>query len=230
MKIVISSFDNDIVLSDEYTQVLEISDKTLFSKISQSFYSLCAGEEAQESILLFDKDNIKDFSKYSLFLASPLLLDIDCKSIQTKLHDIIHSFVIQDPERSIEINRAYNELLSNFISFTYDLDLPIDWSSAPDWYKILKCMNPKIDVEKCDSVFERLLLYLEVISNLNLTSFLILCNFKNFFTNDQLVALYKTSRYYSIPLLLIESNHADNILDGERKIWVDDDFVELLCE
>lgn len=228
MKIVISSFDNAIELSDEYTQVLEISDKILFSRISEAFYYLCNGDEAQESILLFEKDTPKDFSKCSLFLASPLLLDVNNKNIQTKLLDLIQRLVLHDPEKNTEITKIYNDFLGKLIASTDGIDLPVDWSSALDWSNFLKYMSPKIDLENSDSIFERLLLYVEVISNLKLASFLILCNFKSFLSNEQLLSLYKTSRYQSIPLFLVESGHAEEILYGERKIWVDEDYVELV--
>lgn len=230
MKIVISSFDNVINLSDEYTQVIEMSDKALFSKISESFYLLCNGEKLQESILLFDKDDTKDFSKHAIFLTSPLLVDIDSKSIQAKLQDAILHLIIHDPERSSEIKKAFFEFVSKLTLFSDEIDLPIDWPSDPDWSKILKCMNPKIDLDNSKNLFERLLLFLEIVSCLRLSSFLILCNFKCFFSDDQLIALYKASRYHAIPLLLIEPSHAENWLDGEHKIWVDEDYVEVLFE
>lgn len=110
--------------------------------------------------------------------------------------------------------------------FTFDIYYKDD-ISIQDY---LKAFGIKIETLSYISFLDKLIAFIDIISELELCSILILCNIKSYFKNEQLIEIYKFAQYKQIKLLLIEPKISDICLKNERKMVIDEDFHDYLVE
>lgn len=219
----ISNFENDIAISDEYVRVLEIENKALFIKIVQSINSLCYNQDSDEYILLLKGDEQLNFSKDAYFIFDILNIDFNDRKILNKLYLRIKSSIYLDDEirQKLEIHhmdmfKLIDSTLLEFpFEFTFKNELVIE--------ELLKLYGIKL-VNEGQSFIEKILYLIDLISILDLSEVLIFCNFKSFFTKEQLEEIYKHIIHTKLNVLLLEGSSTDQILKHEKKNRIDMDF------
>lgn len=223
----ISNFENDIVISEEYVRVVEVEDKELFANIVQSIHCLCYNEEGKEYIVLIDKDKALSFHKDVYFTTDILNIDFNERKLLNKLYGQINASMDLDTKQELDqhINLSLNlvnDLLIEFpFEFTYKSEI-----GAED---ILKIFGFKIASEK-QSFIEKIFYYLDLISLLDPYKVLIFCNMKSFFSDKQMMEIYKYITYNKLQAILLEGTIGQSLLPLEKKNRIDRDFEDYKVE
>lgn len=221
----ISNFHTDIMITDEYVRTLEVENKILFANIIQTVYSLCNNQEGNEYIVLDNKGKNVDFSKKVYFVIDILNTTLNEKKVLNNLYGHIKALTSLDTELLQEITNGYrsiynklNRILSEFpFEFYCKTDFSID--------ELLAIYKVKI-IEEELSIFEKLINLIDLISLLGLYDVLILGNIKSFLTLEQLEEICKHILYNKQKVLLIESSRAEEFLNYEKKVRINENFED----
>lgn len=221
----ISNFNSNITIGDEYIRVLEIEDKALFSNIIHSVFSLCNMEESIEYIILEDEGKDISFNKDVYFLIDILNVDLNDRKILNKLYSKIKLATNLDAEIRWGLEEHYREAFNLLNTILLDFPFDFEYKIELDIEDLIKLYGIRL-YNKGQALIEKILYLIDLISLLDLCKVLIFCNLKSFFTDAQLVEIYKHIINNKLNVLLIEGSSSEKLLDYERKIRIDKDFED----
>ncbi|NLM63638.1 MAG: type II-A CRISPR-associated protein Csn2, partial [Mollicutes bacterium] len=123
----IFSLDNDIVLDENYVNVLEIHDKSFAVKIIKK---LTSDEDIynDEFFLLFEDDKEINLYKNSIVITDLFNINFNDRKILNKIYDLLEEEIKSDESFYIELNEI-NKLLSKLLKDKLNqaiLDLELD--------------------------------------------------------------------------------------------------------
>lgn len=119
-------------------------------------------------------------------------------------------------------NRIYQKVNKQLQKF----DIPLFISNDIDIGTVLK--NLKIEIHDYDDILNNILLLIDIEKTFNLSNILIFINLKQYLSDKELKELYKYSIYNSIKILLVDSQHYNNVNNFEKKLYIDTDLVEFV--
>ena len=85
----------------------------------------------------------------------------------------------------------------------------------------------KIDEQSYQSILEKLELFIDILSTLNISRFLIIPNLKDYLIEEEIIYLYKYSLYNNINLIIIQNDEKEK-LEYERKLIIDENFIDFI--
>jgi len=223
----ISNFENDISITEEYVRVLEVEDKELFANIVQSIHCLCYNEEGKEYIVLIDGDKELSFHKDVYFITDILNIDFNERKLLNKLYIQINTSM--DLEIRQELDRYMNLSLNLVNDLLIEFPFEFTCKSNIGAEDMLKIFNFKISSDK-DSFIEKIFYYIDLISLLDPYKVLIFCNMKSFFSEQQIVEIYKYITYNKLHVILLEGILGTKLLPLEKKNRIDKDFDDYKLE
>ncbi|WP_081314986.1 type II-A CRISPR-associated protein Csn2 [Brochothrix thermosphacta] len=106
-----------------------------------------------------------------------------------------------------------------------DYDLPLQLNEEVKLSSLYKLFNVTIEVET-ESILDRLLLLIDLVAQLKIARIIILNNVRCYFVEQELLEVYKYALYKNIKLLLIEPIFKKGKLQYERKLQIDNDYIE----
>ncbi len=218
----IFSLDNDIILDENFVNVLEIHDKSFAIKIIKK---LTNNEDIydDEFLILLDNEEAINFQKNSIVITDLFSINFNDKKILNKLYNLLEEEIKVDESFYIELNEI-NQLISNLLKdkvnqSSFDLELEQDLKIK----ELLKLYNVKISRNKEDDILNDLFNYLDLITELNLYKIIFIVNLKSYLNTEQLKEAYKYFLYKKVNVLLIETNKHKKI-KNEKKLIIDELF------
>lgn len=226
MNINLFSFDNNITLSNEYISILEIENKKLFSSFIRSFYAVCNGTEAEQKILLFDGEDEISFEKNCEIVIDPLGIDFNSKKISTAITNRLKTICNDEVELWEKFIGTGDKLGKVVLEILSELEVDMTINTEWDVARMIKAFSITIPEVASYTHLERILSYIDIISEFNIFKIIIFCNLKSLLDYDEIMELYKYSLYKKMPLLLLESSLTSDILTYEKKLTIDIEFDE----
>lgn len=218
----IFSLDNDIVLDENYVNVLEIHDKSFAVKIIKK---LTSDEDIynDEFFLLFEDDKEINLYKNSIVITDLFNINFNDRKILNKIYDLLEEEIKSDESFYLELNEI-NKLLINLLKdkinqLTFDLELEEDLKIK----ELLKAYNVHMYHNKEDDILADLFNYLELIDELNLCKVIFIINLKSYLNEEQIKEAYKFFLYKKLKVILIETNKYKTV-ENEKKLIIDELF------
>jgi CRISPR-associated protein Csn2 len=226
MRVNIEGIEHPLVLSADRPFVLEIENCTLFARVAES---LCSGfgEEAKEPYTVWD-DEGKELRAGTAFLAvpSPLSIPWDDRALAGALCARFEDIAFEEDSCREGFEKSFAELkdLVSLVSFKMngDYGFALEW----DVPKLLKAFRFGVDVDDAGPLIDKLISLVSLASDVQLDRPLLFVNLKAYLTESELDSLYDQAFFSRICLLLIERGHQEHIVGRERKLLIDQDFVE----
>lgn len=106
-----------------------------------------------------------------------------------------------------------------------DLDFGLVYDNSLSIPTILKLFDFSIDTDECQTVLERLLLFIDIYAFLQLKKVIIFINMKSFFDIEDIENIYQYLLYKKVRFVCIESNIYDRI-NIENSYVIDEDLIE----
>lgn len=208
MKLTNAKFDLIIDMRENKVDVLVIENATIMSEIVEELYKQSSGEEG--NFILSENNKDLKFEKNFALIINPFAVDFNDKKIINKLFSelsaIGNEFVVEKMQINSEIGQLLEKIISDaqYNNISYNLDF--------DWNNLFKLYGVKIEYE-CDTLLEKMIGYIKIVSGLCSIKAMCLVNIKSFLNNEEIKQLYEMAFYYKIQLLLIESCERNNIPD-----------------
>lgn len=226
MRIVFSGLEHAINLDCEHVSVLQIENAALFARVCESLLS-GKGAEAVEPYSVWDNDG-KRISASSAFLsiANPFDLPWKHRNLGGKLYERIRLLMMEDDEICAEINELNNKIGSAVSLLGFQLRCNYEFALEWDICSYLKSFGFGVEILDKVSLFDNVIRFLDFVSDMGLKIPLIFVNLKLFLTKDELFQVFEQAIFLQIEMLLIERYNIYELHCLERKLVVEQEFLE----
>lgn len=225
MKLRINGFENELNLGNGKVNIVQIENSKLFTHIIDVLNDKINGIDNNEIFLFDEKNEELNISKEMIIVFDMFNIDFNTKKIIGKIYDIISNNIKENSDELIEkINFNIRKKLINELN---DLPFNFDVKETIDVLDLLKIYNVKIDFKMYSNILEKVELLIDIISNLRIATVLIIPNLKSYFSEKELLELYKYSLYNEISLISIERRKYRK-LKYEQILYIDNEYDEVL--
>lgn len=224
MKLQIGYIENEVFISDGVVNSVEIENKQCFYRLVNDFVVLSNNGDVDCLALLDDLGKEVGISNKFLVIIDYFNIDNVMKKYLSYFEKTI-VFSIDDKDRHNLLSYS-SKLISYFEKVVSKLDLPVKINFSGDINTLVKFMKFSFNLK--DSLFDNLLLLIDLEKEFNLYKFLVFVNLKQYLSRKDLLELYKYSVYVGVNILLIDSQSYGGTLEYEKKIIIDSDFYEYM--
>ena len=226
MRVSFDGFESPIELAAGFPHVLEIENKTLFTRVCQSLLSE-EGSEAREPYSLWDEAG-EEVSSRGAFLSvsNPLDLPWDDKLLGGRLYDVFEGLMGEDEETRSEIERIAQSLSSAVSRPAHCVGAEYEFGLEWGMKQFLKSRAFKVDRHEASPFLESLISFLDFCSDMGLKQAVLFVNLKTFLSGREVQELYERLFFLGFEALLLESQHDSLSYEHERKTMIDLQFLE----
>ncbi len=224
MRIVMTGIEEPILVDQEKISVLEIENKTWFTRVCQSLISK-EFEDSIEPYSMWDERGKELAASSYEIVASPFDLPWKCKELTTGLLNKINSMVIEDVALRDSLESSANSILNDVYSISYQLSSDYEFGVEWDLKKFLKTFGFEIDSDPQKPLLENLIVFLNALSDVQFDKLLVFINLKNYLEQPELYSFYESALFSKNRILLLESHHDSRICPKERKMHIDQQFL-----
>ncbi|MBQ3409270.1 MAG: type II-A CRISPR-associated protein Csn2 [Clostridia bacterium] len=205
MKLLIKGFENEVVFSNQYINVIQIENKALFQSITNQLNTAINGEvDETDVVLLSDNGDELDFENTAYMMTDLYNIDINNKKILTKIQEkILKDFSLENVSN---IDKNIQEIREILISEVNEFPLEIGIKDDVRLNDILKLFCIRIEKSNFTDIVKRIEAVIDIIANLKVASILVIPNIRSYLDNYQIIEIYKYSLYNGIRILILESN------------------------
>lgn len=223
MELSIFGLENKIVFDDSHVNILEIKDKKFFRKI---LFLLNNNVEEENEIVLMDNSKRLSIEKEIYMIFDLYNIEYNSKKILNKLYTIIADNIKLSEKSELD------ELVFKFRNFLVkeinELPFEFEMKSDIEIEDILKSFTLKIDESCYFELIEKVEFLIDIIKEFKIAKILVLPNLKNYFTNEELIEIYKYAKYNEVYLLIVQNGVEENVLEYEKKYIIDDEFDDFI--
>lgn len=185
---------------DTNNNILVIEETDLFSKIISSLYSY---DKEENDIVIYNHEKVMLKSQI-LFITDIFGFDFQTKTIINKLNNDICKQIMSNSELELDIIQkinSINNLIDDYL-FDYNLDIKIKEEKQIENY--IKYLGLSIECHE-NSLFEKMINIIEIISELFPYLYIICFNQLNYFNKQQIIEIFKYKNYKKCNILFIEN-------------------------
>ncbi len=222
IKIVHIDLENPIILSPDSVNVLIAENAFEFFKLTDELFKQFEGEEGDFVCLkdgkqcALDKcgDIVYDYFKW----------DFNNKKVLNALYRQIEDIALnKEQEKYMDLVANVNSYVMNLIR-DFSFELTFDDLTIND---ILKSLSLRFETDY-ETIEEKIVCYVNLLSELKNTEFIVFVNLKSILNDEKLSQLYHHCKMAEISLLLIESNSSRKLLPQEKGIIITEDLCEIV--
>lgn len=215
--------DNATVDLSENVAVLELVRHEIFNNVLLDFtepvfpareLAIDGGKD------LLDKNDIICIRDY-------LDLSLKSKTLLNKLYKHIDSTVFSDPEERLNFKNLISRIKQYFLETLKCLNVDLDVSSEIDVKDVCATIG-LFPFCADESIAAKLEQYIIVCAELKLFKVIVLVHIKAYLSSEELEMLYRCALRNRIGLILVESTHREGKLFSEKKIFIDEDFSDMI--
>lgn len=154
-------------------------------------------------------------------------MSTDNKTLLNKLYKYIDSTVFSDPEERTNLENLISQLKQYFLNVVKCLNIDLDVSPEI----CIKDVCAMIGLEPfyaVESVAAKLEQFITICAELKLCKVLVLVQVKAYVSSEELEMIYRCALRNRIGLILVESVHREGKLFSEKKIFIDEDFSDII--
>lgn len=226
MKMVFEKFESSLEIKRDALNVLRVADPSLYARcalsLAQGFSSL-----SLEPACFFTDDGKEISSAKLLFFAGdPLLIDLNDKRIVTQAIKIVSERIILEDsviQRLEALNYEMEDAFEDqFIQMFGNYSFADEWDSG----KYLKSLGFCIDESKDRTVFERLMHYLRIMSDLFPDKIISFVNLPTYLTDTQYNEICETAAALQLRVLSYEQKTCSSRKNLENVLYIDENYLE----
>ncbi len=224
MKLQWNQLENEILFLDDFINIVEFENKHLFCSFIEDFQKAINGE-IEEGILVFyeQEEEISCLHKIECYI-DYFAIDFNSKKILNTFYQKVSKNIEEDGISIFPILSDFLQRIKNYFEdfnfdITYDTDLTI--------VDISKFLKVKVNDER-KTVFEKILLLLDLESEFHFNKIVVFVNLKSFLTKEEVVKVYRYSKMKKVWILLLESNLSGVTLEYEKKLIIYNNLDEIV--
>ena len=225
MRLVFAGLESCLDLRPGECSTLCVLDETLFTRIALSLM-LGEGRNALEPYSFWADDTEVRPKDSLLFIASPLELPWNDKGISSAITKRLERDYLADEDMRQVVEKAReavnSQLLSLGLDFDSDYSLGLEW----DFKKLLKFAGFEVSYQQEKTFLDNLLNFLSLMSDAGDGRVACFVNLKNFLSKSEFGSFLEHIFYLKTSVLLLENKQVSTRFDNERKLTIDQDFLE----
>lgn len=226
MRVSFSGFEQSLDISPAYITVLEIENRSLFARTCQSLLS-GQGEGALEPYSLWSpEDNRLKASDAFIPIVNPFALPWNDRTIVGNLYRRYEAMFFEDDEIRQGLESLERDLQSRILSIGFQLGSEYEFALEWDLQKHLKMLGFGVAHSAEDRLLDNLIKFLSLLSDISFSRVVLFVNLKTFLSENDIIVLYEQVFFSGIQLLLLENYHDITKYGRERKLYVDQRFLE----
>lgn len=223
MKITISYLENNVEITNDFINVLEIENKKVFFRLINDLNQICNGNIIEEIKAFSDDKEINITNKVNVISD---FFNIDFSRYMLLINKLINENLKDNSDKSLLL--LYKKLIQKYNNIISTVDLPIAVNNDATIESLTKLFKLKVNYKS--SIIENLFSIIELERSLKSSKFIVLVNLKQYLDDDELNELYKYSIYNNVNIILVDSQCYGCSHDFEKKLIVDDNLVEFMIE
>ncbi len=223
MKITISYLENNVEITNDFINVLEIENKKMFFRLINDLNQICNGNVIEEIKAFSDDKEINITNKVNVISD---FFNIDFSRYMLSINKLINENLKDNSDKSLLL--LYKKLIQKYNNIISTVDLPIAVNNDATIESLTKLFKLKVNYKS--SIIENLFSIIELERSLKSSKFIVLVNLKQYLDDNELNELYKYSIYNNVNIILVDSQCYGCSHDFEKKLIVDDNLVEFMIE
>ena len=223
MKITISYLENNVEITNDFINVLEIENKKVFFRLINDLNQICNGNVIEEIKAFSDDKEINITNKVNVISD---FFNIDFSRYMLSINKLINENLKDNSDKSLLL--LYKKLIQKYNSIISTVDLPIAVNNDATIESLAKLFKLKVNYKS--SIIENLFSIIELERSLKSSKFIVLVNLKQYLDDNELNELYKYSIYNNVNIILVDSQCYGCSDDFEKKLIVDNNLVEFVVK
>lgn len=223
MKITVSYLENNIEITNENINVLEIENKKLFFRLINDLNQICNNNVIEEIKAFSDDKEINITNKVNVISD---FFNIDFSRYMLSINKLINENLKNNSDKTLLL--LYKKLIQKYNSIISTVDLPIAVNNDATIESLTKLFKLKVNYK--NSIIENLFSIIELERSLKSSKFIVFVNLKQYLDGIELNELYKYSIYNNVNVILIDSQCYGCSNDFEKKLIVDNNLVEFVVK
>lgn len=223
MKITISYLENNVEITNDFINVLEIENKKVFFRLINDLNQICNGNVIEEIKAFSDDKEINITNKVNVISD---FFNIDFSRYMLSINKLINENLKDNSDKSLLL--LYKKLIQKYNSIISTVDLPIAVNNDVTIESLTKLFKLKVNYKS--SIIENLFSIIELERSLKSSKFIVLVNLKQYLDDNELNELYKYSIYNNVNIILVDSQCYGCSDDFEKKLIVDNNLVEFVVK
>lgn len=226
MKLKLSGFEGQLELSSGHVAVLEVCHQMLFSRIVQSLYYEKDGEAVEPFCLVDEDGDLRSSRNQFLFVFNPFDLPWEDKALLGEVLERLEVLFAESDSVRQSIEACGRGLSCEVESL--GLQMQSDYAFEVEWNlrKYLKSFSFGVDVDPDDPLIDNLIKFVKLVADASFDKVLVFVNLKKYLTEYDLREFYRQVIFSGITTLLLEGDDGGVVFDEERKMTIDQDFLE----
>ena len=210
MKLIERELGIELELKENQVSILIIENISRRLSIINQLYRQVLGQEG--AWILVDAEKTYDIRKTCDIILEPFSLELNNRRVRSKLYEEIKEIA---NDECYEVGLRLHSDICNYLEIVLQkIPYPIQYDDSWDVNNILKMYNVEI-LDENDNIYEKILNYIRMMNQICGIQIFIIINAKQFFSETEIVELYKIISYSKINLILIEFNTSSNRLSQE---------------
>ncbi len=222
MKLKIIFIEQDIMISDDIVQSIEVENKKQFYRLVSGIYQLENGEKLED--FQFYSEEGKETNPSIKIISDYFSFEIDSKKTINELYKYIESSIEEDQLQ--ELTRSYQKIYKSLQKILGNIDLSLSIQEDFDVESLLKMV--RVSIQHQEDLLNQLFLLIDVERLLKIHDVIFLVNLKQYLSKDELLELYKYAIYNKIKIILLDSQPYGIGLELERKLVIDENLNEFV--
>ena len=222
MKLKITFIEQDIMISDDIVQSIEVENKKQFYRLVSGIYQLESGEKLEE--FQFYSNEGKEINPSIQIISDYFSFEIDSKKTINELYKYIESSIEEEQLR--ELTKSYQKIYKSLQKILGNIDIPLSIQENLDIESLLKMV--KVSIQHQEDILNKLFLLMDVERFLKIHHVVFFVNLKQYLSKDELLEFYKYAIYNKIKIVLLDSQSYGIGLELERKLVVDENLDEFV--
>lgn len=226
MKVVFAGLDHPIEVASGHVSVLTILNNALFCRLCQSLLSQ-EGEDAVEPYTVWDEEGepVKPSDAF-IVVRDPFNLPFDDKRLMGQLHERIKQELLVDEEARLRIKELSATVATIFseicMQFNADYGFALEWDEC----RYLKAFGFGLELREDASLLDNLIRLIDLAADAKIDETILFVNIRTFLSKRDAIELNERVFFHGMKVLMLENRDLAIYDDIERKVVVDQHFVE----
>ena len=218
MRLSYFSYGIDILIEENIVNVLVVENQQVYVELINAMIVQSAGNEGNWQL----SDDNKDLAigKSISLVHTPFMLELNSKKNLNYLYKELQN--ISEECAYEDINVINSDIITYLDKISQKLPYQINYNLELEPTHLFKQYEVHLDVDGT-TLLEKVLNYIQLEKILCNTKLLVFVNLRAFFSDEQMVEIYKTANYNKIPIFLVETQKRGNI-NGEKYCIIDNDW------
>lgn len=226
MMISFSGFEHSIDMRDSRVLALHIANQALFARVVSALLS-GQGERAAEPYTLWGDDG-KELRANNVFLpiANPFDLPWKHKRLLGALYSRFEEALLIDEDLRLKMQELHLGMVSSVNQIGFQFNAEYDFGVEWELRHYLKAFDYGVGPREASSLLDNLIQFVDLAADVACDMVLLFVNLKTFLGKNDLLELYERMIFHGISAILIENQNSPLYTDFEKKIIVDQHFIE----